>query len=275
MAERIRNDKIRLWILPTGTMHEDLSWLLMSPNRQATAHNPQKMRDWIASPTHVVYIEHPDGKRILWDTGVPRDWVTRWGRAGLAHYFPLDGTGDDEWLDARLDQLKLHPGEIDYLLLSHLHLDHAGNAKLWHDTPTKIIVGEEEKRGALSFDGYNLGAHIRSDYADLHLDTVSEDTEILPGVTLLHMPGHTWGTLSLKVDLADSGTMIFTSDAVYLREAMGPPIGNPGTVYDSISWLASVEKLRRIAEEESAMLVFGHDAEQFAALATGIDNVYT
>jgi hypothetical protein len=36
------------------------------------------------------------------------------------------------------------------------------------DTGTKIIVdGEEKKKGAFSFDGYNLGAHINSDYDGL------------------------------------------------------------------------------------------------------------
>ncbi len=32
---------------------------------------------------------------------------------------------DDEYLDSRLKQLGLTPGDIDYVVLSHLHFDHA------------------------------------------------------------------------------------------------------------------------------------------------------
>ena len=141
-------DKIKLRILPTGTMHADLTWLLIDPGRMATRNQPQKQKDWVEVPTHVVYIEHPSGKKLIWDAGVPRDWETRWGPTGLDQFFPVDAATEEMWLDSRLAQLDLEPGDIDYLLLSHLHLDHAANAKLWQDTGTKIIVDEAEKKGA-------------------------------------------------------------------------------------------------------------------------------
>jgi len=55
------------------------------------------------------------------------------------------------------------------------------------------------------------------------------DEEFVDGVTLIQAPGHTWGTCSLKVDLPNTGSMIFTSDAVYLKAAWGPPaVGSAG-----------------------------------------------
>jgi len=179
------------------------------------------------------------------------------------------------WLDSRLKQLGQEPGDIDYLLLSHLHMDHAANAQWWRGTNTTIIVDEEEKKGAFSFDGYNLGGHIRSDYDGLELTTINEDTEILPGITLLQTPGHTFGTLSLQVELEDSGPMIFTSDALYLKESFGPPAIAAGIVYDTVAWFASVEKLRGIQERTGARLVFGHSGEQIHQLRTGPGNFYT
>lgn len=268
-------DKIKVTILPTGTMHADLTWLLIDPQRMATRSNPGKQRDWVPVPTHVVYIEHPDGTKLLWDAGVPRDWEQRWGPTGLDQFFPVDEVTDDMWLDSRLKQLNVDPGDIDYLLLSHLHMDHAANAKMWQDTGTKIVVDEAEKQGAFSFDGYNKGAHIKSDYDGLELDTINEDTELLPGVTLLRTPGHTWGTLSLQVDLADSGTMLFTSDSLYLRESYGPPPIAAGIVYDTVAWFESVEKIRGIEEKTGATIVFGHAADQMAELRTGPGNYYT
>ena len=179
------------------------------------------------------------------------------------------------WLDSRLRQLNLEPNDIDYLVLSHLHLDHAANAQMWANTDTKIIVDEKEKEGAFSFDGHNLGAHIKSDYDGLPLDTIGEDTELLPGITLLRTPGHTWGTMSLQVDLADEGTMIFASDSLYLSESYGPPPIAAGIVYDTVAWFKSVDKIRAIQEKTGAKVVFGHDANQIKELRTGPGNSYT
>lgn len=269
------DDKIKVTILPTGTMHADLTWLLIDPARMATWSNPDKKKDWVEVPTHAVYIEHPDGKKLLWDTGVPRDWESRWGPAGLHEAFPVDAATEDMWLDSRLQQLGLEAGDIDYLLLSHLHLDHAANAQFWSGTDTTIYVDEAEKEGAFSFDGYNKGAHIRSDYDGLELTTINQDTEVLPGITLLRTPGHTWGTLSLQVDLADSGTMIFASDSLYRSESYGPPPIAAGIVYDTVAWFNSVEKIRSIAQEKDATVVFGHDPGQLAELRLGPENSYT
>ena len=270
-----KTDKIKVTILPTGTMHADLTWLLIDPSRMANRSQPTKQKDWVPVPTHVVYIEHPSGKKLLWDAGVPRDWETRWAPPGIAEVFPVDTVTEDMWLDSRLTQLNIEPSDIDYLLLSHLHLDHAANAQWWRDTDTKIIVDEEERKGAFSFDGYNLGAHIKSDYDGLTLDTINEDTEVLPGVTLLRAPGHTWGTLALQIDLADAGTMIFASDSLYLKESYGPPPIAAGIVYDTVAWFKSVEKIRAIEEKTNATIVFGHSAGQLDELRLGPDNYYT
>jgi len=269
------SDKIKVTILPTGTMHADLTWLLINPANMASRTQPVKQKDWVAVPTHVVYIEHPNGQKLLWDSGVPRDWETRWAPSGLGEFFPVDAATEDMWLDSRLKQLNLEPGDIDYLLLSHLHLDHAANAQMWANTGTKIIVDEEEKKGAFSFDGHNLGAHIKSDYDGLTLDTINSDTEILPGITLLRTPGHTWGTMSLQVDLADSGTFVFASDSLYLKESYGPPAIAAGIVYDTVAWFRSVEKIRAIEERTNATIVFGHSAGQIEELKTGPGNYYT
>ncbi len=267
--------KTKLTMMTSGTMHADLVWLLIDPSRMLTPDNKDAKRDWVEVPTHVVLIEHSNGEKLLWDTGVPRDWESRWGQAGLAQFFPCDAVDEEMWLDSRLNQLKLEPGDIDYLVLSHLHLDHAANAQMWAGTDTKIIVDEKEKEGALSFDGYNQGAHIKSDYDGLPLTTINEDTEIMPGVTILQTPGHTWGTLSLQADLPDSGTMLFTSDSLYLKESYGPPPIAAGIVYDTVQWFESVEKIRNIEEKTNAKVIFGHSADQLGELKIGPGNYYT
>lgn len=258
---------IRLSIMPTGTMHADQTWLLLNPGGMATRQEKDKAATWAGVPTHCVYIEHPDGK-LIWDAGVPRNWEEHWAPTGFQDFFPVDEVTEDMWLDSRLRQLGLEAGDLDYLLLSHLHFDHAGQANLWKNTDTKIICSKDEHDGAFGYEGYSLGAHIKSDYEDLPFQTIEGDTEILPGITLLQTPGHTWGTMSLQVDLKDEGTMIFTSDAIYLKENFGPPAVGAGIVFDTRKWFGSVEKIRGIAEKTDATVVFGHSEDQIKTLKT-------
>jgi glyoxylase-like metal-dependent hydrolase (beta-lactamase superfamily II) len=93
-------------------------------------------------------------------------------------------------------------------------------------------------------------------------------------VRVIATPGHTWGTLSLQVDLPESGTTIFTSDAVYMGESWGPPAIGAAIVWDSVRWLESVEKLRNIAQATDATVIFGHDEEQAASLPFAPDGYF-
>lgn len=48
------SDKIKLAVLPTETMHADLTWLLINPANMATEDQPVKQKEWVELPTHVV-----------------------------------------------------------------------------------------------------------------------------------------------------------------------------------------------------------------------------
>jgi glyoxylase-like metal-dependent hydrolase (beta-lactamase superfamily II) len=80
--------------------------------------------------------------------------------------------------------------------------------------------------------------------------------------------------MAMKVDLPETGAMIFTSDAVYMGDSYGPPATPAAIVNDLSAWYASVEKLRGLAEKSSATMVFGHDAEQLASLRRAPDGFY-
>jgi len=160
-------------------------------------------------------------------------------------------------------------------VLSHLHFDHAGNVKMFEGTNAKLVCHEREKEFAFGFDGLFTGAHLKTDYEGLDFETVSGDTEILPGVTLIETPGHTVGCMSMQVELPDSGTMIFTSDAVYMGDSYGPPATPAAIVNNLEQWYSSVEKLRGIQERSGATMVFGHDADQIHELKVAPKESYT
>lgn len=269
------SDRMKVHVLACGAMSADLTWLLLKPGLTIVDRsNRNRPAAWSACPTHVVVVETPEG-RLLWDTSVPRDWETRWAATGLQEFFPYDRVSEEEYFDSRLHQLGLGLEDIDVAVLSHLHFDHAGNVGMFRNSSVRLVCHQDEYDGAFGFDGPFLGAHLKADYEGLKFDTVRGDTEILPGVTLIETPGHTWGTMSMRVDLPDTGTMIFTSDAVYMSDSYGPPPTPAAIVWDGQKWLSSVEKLRSIAEQTDATMVFGHDPEQIHQLRLAPDASYT
>ena len=261
-------------IIPCGAMTADLTWLLLAPGRAIRRRQEKNLpAEWVDVPTHCVLVDTPDGK-LLWDTSCPRDWEQRWAPTGLQDFFPYDKVSDDEYLDSRLKQLGLVPGDIDYVVLSHLHFDHAGNALMFKDSGARLVCSDTEKEFAFGFDGPFTGAHIKDDYQALSFETVSGDAEFLPGVSFIQTPGHTPGSMSMRVDLPETGTMIFTADAVYMGASYGPPTVPAAIVNNLEQFYASVEKLRGIATESNATLVFGHDADQIHELRTAPDGSY-
>jgi glyoxylase-like metal-dependent hydrolase (beta-lactamase superfamily II) len=220
---------------------------------------------WYTCPAHAVLIQHPDAT-LLWDTGVSRDWEREWVPAGMQEYFPYDQVDEDQYFDKRLEQIGIAPADVDILVLSHLHTDHAGNARLFANSKTRILAHQAEIDWAMGFEGPAMGGYIKADYEHLDLEGVRGDVEILPGVTLLETPGHTPGNMSLRVDLPNDGTLIFATDAVYMRESYGPPPVQPAIVADNREYARSMEKIRNLAQDTSATVIFGHDDEQIHKL---------
>ena len=265
----------KIQIIDCGAMSCDLTWLLLKPGRSIRPlADKDKPVEWYPCTTYAVLVETDEGT-LLWDTSCPRDWETRWAPTAMQDYFPYDQVTDEQYLDAQLSQLGVGPENLDYVVLSHLHFDHAGNARMFAGTPAKLVCADTEKAWAFGFNGAFNGAHLKVDYDGLDFTTVSGETEILPGVTLLQTPGHTPGTMAMRVDLKNSGTMIFTSDACYMGDSYGPPATPAAIVNDLGAWYSSVEKLRTIAEKSNATVVFGHDAAQLHSLRRAPEGSYT
>lgn len=270
-------DEIKVHVLRTGTLQGDLAWLLLKPGRTLMdRHSISQPRTWAQIPTHAVLIEHPEG-RILWDTGVPRNWEQQWGTSGFQDMFPVleDPQSSVGWLDSGLSSLELKTDDIDLLILSHLHYDHVGNARMFDNGKTRLIAHSNELEGVKSLNGKDAGAHLFSEFSELNIAPISGDTEIVPGVSVIETPGHTWGTMSLRIDLPNDGTKIFTSDAIYLEESYGPPAAGAAIVWDNLQWLESVEKIRKISRASNAEVIFGHDEHQVERIRWAPDSYYT
>ena len=144
---------------------------------------------------------------------------------------------------------------------SHLHADHAGGLRLFEDAGAEIVVHEAEYRHVENLREPQR-FWIPADFALLHdikpPTLVTGDEELMRGVRLIHVPGHTPGSLALLVELDHTGSMLLAGDALYTHESYGPPpVGSPMNP-DPLGWAASVEKLRRIARQHEAFVLPSH-----------------
>src|SRR5919201_4806890 len=74
---------------------------------------------------------------VLFDTGVSPRAVP-----GLLRNDPLARFTDEDLLVHRLDGLGLEPKDVDLVVLSHLHYDHAGGAEFFRDS--ELVAQKDE-----------------------------------------------------------------------------------------------------------------------------------
>jgi 4-pyridoxolactonase len=101
-------------------------------------------------------------------------------------------------------------------------------------------------------------------------ETVTGDQEIAKGLWLFETPGHTAGHYSLLVELRNRRPMLFTADACYSKKNLDMMCISSFHL-DPTASLASMKRLKALAEQHDAELFFSHDLESFASYRTGAD----
>jgi glyoxylase-like metal-dependent hydrolase (beta-lactamase superfamily II) len=215
-------------------------------------------------PMSGYYIETSKGTKILFDSGCSPDYKKTWGL--LNDFLPM--TRESFMVD-QLKKIGVGPGDIDYVIMSHLHYDHAGGLSTFRGAKAKIVVqkietqvvmaGVHTNRNDLGFAGY-----LNTDFlfTDLNWMVIDGDYDLLPGVHLMLLPGHAPGLMGARIETKNSGDIIIAGDAIYTAENYGPPVKSPGSIYSLLDYSASVEKVRRVADMYQAKVLFGHDAAQ-------------
>jgi N-acyl homoserine lactone hydrolase len=132
--------------------------------------------------------------------------------------YDTGGYGEREGLGARLRSLGVPPEAVEVVVLSHLHFDHAANFDLFPQA--EILLHAAELAYAEGGGDAATLVHHLSALRQSRLRLVEGEEELLPGVRLLHLPGHTPGLLGLEVE----GVGVFCSDAIKSRfDLSGPP----------------------------------------------------
>jgi len=253
--------------LNLGYMGGDRELLVFPhPNYILTSQRREATHVWCKIPALGYIIEHPDG-RVLFETGISSQWREEWPQV-WQYLLDMSEVTPEVCLEARLKELKLGPEDFKYVVMGHLHLDHAGGLRLFEEAGTEIVVHEDEYKHVLQLQldeekqQANFYAYSPRDWAFLNRRrplTVYGDQELLKDLWLVSLPGHTPGTMGLMVRLPHTGWVLMTSDALYTHESYGPPpVGTPVT-WNTEKWRQSVEKIRRLASSRDAFIFPGHD----------------
>jgi len=165
-------------------------------------------------------------------------------------------------LRSQLTEIDVSPADVDYLGLSHLHIDHLGNIELFPDAT--VLMQQAEHDAAYGPDAEKLTL-IPETYAALDRDriqTVVGDHDVFGDgtVVLTSLPGHTPGHQSLLVHLLDSGPVLLAADIAYSAQDYADAVV-PESNVDLEQSRYSIETAKRIGREVGATVWLHHDLD--------------
>ncbi len=227
---------------------------------------PEADRDeYVDSPVPVFLVKHPEGN-VLFDTGpnpeVFEDPAAVWG--GLAKAFlPI---GDKEsGIVAQLKKIGLAPGDVKYVVNSHLHFDHAGGNRFFPDATFLVSALEMEcaRRPELEGKGYfSSDWDIPLDYHPLEgaFDIFDDDRLIIHP-----MPGHTPGHQGMLIRLDKTGPIILAGDATPCHENFEQRLISRNNLDDEQARM-TIDRLHEMVACEKAVVIYGHDQREWERL---------
>lgn len=208
-----------------------------------------------------------DGKNILVDTGFPARYATEPEQAtlddGLETFGKIIHLTTDNLPAAQLAKIGLEHSDVDLLIMTHSDIDHVGGIGDFPQAPIVIAEAERAYPEPRYWNGRSPIPWPSNTY-----QLINQDTQLLPGIRLLHTPGHAPGHLSLLVHLPQTGAVVLTCDAISRPAELTEGFGG---AHDEAQARASANHLMHVAQQENALVIYGHDPEQWPTLRKAPD----
>ena len=227
-------------------------------------------------PVMVWLLKGSNGRQVLVDSGFHRQKF-------LDQWKPRDFRTPA----AAVEAAGVKPEAITDIIISHAHWDHVGGVDLF--PKATVWIQREEYRYYTGEAWFARGTHGGVDAEDmqalLKINTEGrlrfvegDDQEIIPGIRCYTGGKHTFASQYVSARLRGSaasagqaGTVVFTSDNVYLYENLEKRAAIAQTL-DAASNLKAQDRIRTLASEPR-LIVPGHDPmvfERFDRIADGI-----
>ena len=147
-------------------------------------------------PIYAWYIEG-GSQKVLVDTGANAEHMRK--------YRNFEATDINTFEDA-LARVGLKPEDIDMVIQTHLMLDHCANTRKC--SKARVIVQQAELEFAIAPHPILAPTYIRELFMGLNLQLVTGHTEILPGIELIPVPGHSPGCQAVSVNTTKGKVVI-------------------------------------------------------------------
>ncbi|WP_447760623.1 N-acyl homoserine lactonase family protein [Sphingopyxis panaciterrae] len=220
--------------------------------------------DYLKGPVPSYLIDHPKG-RALFDTGMGARYRREQGNALPPNKFGLQWFEGQE-IAARLKGIDVDPASINWVINSHLHIDHCGgNASL--PNATMIVQSRElaaaqanEEAGLYEAEDYATGQPVKA--IDGEFDLFGDGSvRIVP--TFGHTPGHQ----SVIVTLPSAARVLLAADCCYTERNLDLMVLQKAVV-DREAGMRTMAFLHR-ERQAGARILFGHDGHQWRSVEEG------
>jgi len=237
-------------------------------------------------PVPCFLVEHPGAGHILVDTGFHASVAVKpsenLGRVALFTVFKEVLMEPEQSAAAQLRERGIQPAEVGVVVMTHLHNDHASAIS---EFPEATFVASRAEWDAATSEG-QLQGYVRRQFDHAFdyrlLDFEGPDAGSFSGfarsfdlfgdgsVRAVYTPGHSAGHLSVVLRL-ERREVLLAGDAMYLRRTLDEMRAPHRTVDDHV-FMRSLREIRQYAKETpDALIVPGHDWEEWQKLEPRYD----
>jgi glyoxylase-like metal-dependent hydrolase (beta-lactamase superfamily II) len=230
-------------------------------------------------PVGFFLIHHPKGN-VLFDTGNNDRVLTDpsyWGPLAAMLNNPANNSrSPDLAIDLQLQKAGFKTSDVNYVILGHMHLDHAGNIGKFPNA-TIVYQRDEIVNAFWPKPGYGC-CYVTGDFSMLRNKVGADDPagqKVIElngdldlfgdGSVMIHRQvAHTPGSEEVVLHLPKTGTVVLTSDNLYLMDSLDKDLlPTVSLAYDPAGMLQGYQWLKHLRDVEGAQIFTAHDPDGY------------